>query len=581
MPPEKPNTDFHALQREFQEQDSAQDLLKDAPQKESKVETDFHVLKAQLSQPSRRWQNRSTTDHLIDFFTPFMILFMVWAVVFFLVSVRTIFSDANAVSVAVLAACVVLGVVGLNRIIARDGADESIIWVAAFGGVVFFGSMAILGDSTAGVSIINNGLVAALFNLVVIGFLWWLTNRLMHECCVDENQVAGDVGILRGTLRSFQRAVKEKPKETSLSRRWNPSNVLEPMEIEAVDPHDWKPPETTTTAPAPSATNKRLAKRHPGVSIFYFSVPVMIIFALGLPVLMQGGNTWIMSGHAYVGVYTLCALSLLMLTSLGGLRQYFRARRVHFPASIGVFWLGFGSIMIAFVMIGALELPQPSMPRMAIVEHEVGPYTRGTVVTIQSTTGTAVERLQQTKFLDVAGKVVLGLFGLFLLYGVLRAVGAVAVSVGRSRRRYPRFIIRIFDRMDALLKKIVRVPSLPTLRARPRIQRSLSAAARIQNPMHGEGAGSGADVRSFVESSYTALCALAYDMGVPRDADQTPYEFIAAFPKTMSGIQEEAQELTELYVRAAYSSEIVQEETLDRLRRFWVAYDRMRERVIR
>jgi hypothetical protein len=99
--------------------------------------------------------------------------------------------------------------------------------------------------------------------------------------------------------------------------------------------------------------------------------------------------------------------------------------------------------------------------------------------------------------------------------------------------------------------------------------------------MHGEGAGSGADVRSFVESSYTALCALAYDMGVPREVDQTPYEFIAAFPKTMSGIQEEAQELTELYVRAAYSSEIVQEETLDRLRRFWVAYDRMRERVIR
>ena len=99
--------------------------------------------------------------------------------------------------------------------------------------------------------------------------------------------------------------------------------------------------------------------------------------------------------------------------------------------------------------------------------------------------------------------------------------------------------------------------------------------------MRGEGIGSGADVRSYVESSYAALCALAYDMGVPRNIDQTPYEFIEAFPKTMSSIQEEARELTELYVRAAYSADIVEEEALDRLRKFWIAFDRMRRRVIR
>ena len=547
MAPEEPTTDFQALKREFEEQDSAREFLKDAHKEETKVETDFHILKASMTQPSRRWQHRSATDHLIDFFTPFMILFMVWAVVFFLVSVRTIFSEVNAFGIGVLAACVVLGVVGLNRIIARDGADESVLWILAFGSVVFLGSLGILGGSTAGISIIGNPLIAALFNLVVLAFLWWLTNRLMHECCVDENRVAGDIGILTGTLRSFQRSVREKkPEEASLSRWRGPRNPLEPVEIQAFDPHEWKPPEAAAAPVSAVGTNTRLAKRHPGVSIFYFSVPVMIIFAFGLPVLMQGGETWIMGGHAYVGLYTLCALSLLMLTSLGGLRQYFRARRVHFPATIGFFWLGLGSIMIAFVMIGALQLPQPPMPKMALVEHQEDVYTRGSLVTLESTTGTAAQHLRQTQFLDVAGKVVLALFGIFLLYGLMRALGALAVS-----------------------------------RSRPRIQKSLSTAVRIQNPMQGEGLGSGADVRAYVESSYAALCALAYDMGVPRNMDQTPYEFIEAFPEAMRPIQVEARELTEMYVHAAYSPDIVDEEALDRLRKFWLVYDRMRRRVIR
>ena len=99
--------------------------------------------------------------------------------------------------------------------------------------------------------------------------------------------------------------------------------------------------------------------------------------------------------------------------------------------------------------------------------------------------------------------------------------------------------------------------------------------------MQGEGLGSGADVRAYVESSYAALCALAYDMGVPRNMDQTPYEFIEAFPEAMRPIQVEARELTEMYVHAAYSPDIVDEEALDRLRKFWLVYDRMRRRVIR
>ncbi len=70
-------------------------------------------------------------------------------------------------------------------------------------------------------------------------------------------------------------------------------------------------------------------------------------------------------------------------------------------------------------------------------------------------------------------------------------------------------------------------------------------------------------------------------MGAPRGEGQTPYEFIQSFPRAMEGIKKESYELTELFVTSAYAKREYDERTLDRVRKFWQAYNRLRNRVIK
>ena len=84
-----------------------------------------------------------------------------------------------------------------------------------------------------------------------------------------------------------------------------------------------------------------------------------------------------------------------------------------------------------------------------------------------------------------------------------------------------------------------------------------------------------------VEYSYTALCALAEDLAVPRRPDQTPFEYIESFPDTLKSLKESAIELTSLYVHSAYGNGELTEKNLDAVRKFWLYYGRIRAAVIR
>jgi len=409
--------------------------------------------------------------------------------------------------------------------------------------------------------------VALGFNMTVVIFIWWLVNRLTHECCVDENRTAGDIGILTGTARRFKESMERKPQPK-----------LSDATLDAIDPSEWKKPEKKRPKPVLDATD-RLSKRHPGISIFYFSIPVMIAFALGQRVILHGGPPMVLAGHFYIACYTIAALSLLMLSSLAGLREYFRARRVKLPGKLGPFWVGLGSVMVLMVLFAAAVIPGPSLPPLAYVaEHEYDPWNRGSTFKL-SVVSPAVDAIQQSQIIDFIGWGVLTCFGLFFLYGLLRAASAIAVRIGRNRDRYPRFVVRFFNALDAFLERITRMPELPKFRRRRiRVDRSIATCARIQNPM---AQGPALNTAQMIERCYDALCALAYDLGVPRRIDQTPTEFIEAFPKELNTLREEAFELTDLYVRSAYANAQFDERTQDRLRRFWITYERVRNRVLR
>jgi len=467
-------------------------------------------------------------------------------------------------------------VVALNRLIARDGQEESILYVMALLGVVIaYTTLTTKAYDVGSVAkgFLNSGWSALGFNTTVVAFIWWFTNRLTHECCVDDNPLAGDIGMLTSTAIKVRRAIasdtKPAPKKTAL-----PDGL---MEIDAVDPLAWEKPKRKAKAQLDAMT-ERLPKRHPGISIFYFSVPVMIVFALGQRVVQHGGPSMLLAGHFYIGCYTVAAMALLMLSSLAGLREYFRARRVRLPGTLGPFWVALGSVMIAMVGFGAVALPWPPLPPIAYVaEHQFDPWNRGSTFQLQSVVSPAVDVIQQNRVMERIGAAVLVIFGLFIFYGALRGVGTVAVYAARRRQYLPQFVVRFLERLEAFLDRVIRVPELPRIRRRRKISRSVSRSAKIQNPL----ADGSRTTAGAIEACYDALCALAYDYGVPRKPGQTPYEFVAAFPNELNSIREEAYELTDLYVVSAYSTLPVDDKLRDRLRKFWITFDKLRAAVIR
>ena len=92
----------------------------DASPKHVPIATDFATLRDKYKAPERLTVRRTLTDYLLDFLIPLHILVMVYAVVFYLLDVRYVYTSELDQSMRIVALSFVLGVVALNRLIARD-----------------------------------------------------------------------------------------------------------------------------------------------------------------------------------------------------------------------------------------------------------------------------------------------------------------------------------------------------------------------------------------------------------------------------------------------------------------------------
>jgi hypothetical protein len=560
-----------------------------------KGSTDFQHLKKELGQKLRREQPLTPTDLLIDVLTPIMVYFMVVTVVFFILDVRFVLDDFQGISHKPMSAFLILGIVALNRFVAREGAHErdtakSIMQLTGI--TVFYTFVVTALDASLNKGYYIGFWMPFIFNLLVVAIVWWVANRLTHECCVDENYKAGDIGILAGTMENFKQSIQPVLKKPSLSglseklfsKHREESPVLLDNEVEAVEPTDL---ESLKSEPATEVNTysfaERLNKRHAGVSIFYFAIPVMIIFAVGLPIIRHGGRAYEITGHIYVALFTMAALTLLMLTSLAGLRAYFRQRKVPLPEMIGVYWVALGGFMILIVMLAALNLPTPEMPEFADLGEleERDEFWRAQLEYLRSESdrrGSETARvINQSAYIKYLSLAVMVVCILFAMYASVRLVLIFVGMVGRNRQYYPQWIVRFFDRLDQALQGISDLPSLPkrTL-LRIKINPSESYSYKFRNPMKGDSGGGREETEANIAYAYDALCALAYDMGVPRGEHQTPFEFLKKFPIEMKPIFEEAEELTRLYVKSAYSDFELDKKVLDRVRKFWMAFESLR-----
>ena len=616
--------------------------------------TDFASVRGAAPLDAKRRPKHTFTDSMIDFFTPFMIFVMMEAVVLFLVDVRFIFTSRLDGQIRMAAFFFVMGVVALNRLANSMGKEHAIVYALGLGGAA--GGFALFATSKEGSvagSFLDYPVVAAGFNMVVVAFLWWITNRLTRECCIDRSPASGELGILTGAATGFRdrwrqlRAPRE-PREPPKPRKRAHTDAIGTgwtMELVAVDPSERAAPEEAPAPAPPPTPTARLSRRHPGISVLYLSIPVMLLFVAGQYVLQSGGRPMVIAGYVFVGIYTMCALMLLMLTSLRSLRAYFRERKITMPAGVGAFWMVLGVLTAIVVVMLSLWAPMPAAPIAPRIAQDFDPNTRGresswdyrprqeSTPTDQegaerdpnlegkddgpqsdrsgpredgeqdergdseskrsdtrsersrerqsgsdssSWDSSASDMMGSPKVAKVLGVLVVIVLGLFLAYGLLRGGLALVRGVSKRRARMPGFLTHILGALERLFAGLTQLPSLPRRKRKVRVQAAIATSTRYVNPLSGAGS-----VAEKVRYSYDALCALAQDVGAPRPEDQTPFEFMGTFPEALDSLRKEAAELTGLYVAAAYSPAELDARVLDRLRHFWISYERLRRRVVR
>ncbi|HEX3152868.1 MAG TPA: hypothetical protein VHR66_32650 [Gemmataceae bacterium] len=183
-----------------------------------------------------------------------------------------------------------------------------------------------------------------LINAILIGVVWWSSNRLCWDCTfIDENRPGSGKGLLAAA-------------------GWEKRPGIRPDVVEDIQEDERRYPAGMQGwyRRFDQWQKSRSKKPHtPGLTVVYFSLAALPIFGLGqtlIPADDSGRRAytfWLAA--AYVG----SGLGLLLTTSFLGLRRYLRQRKLKMPGTMTATWMGLGAVLIlAFILVGAL-LPRP------------------------------------------------------------------------------------------------------------------------------------------------------------------------------------------------------------------------------
>src|SRR5258708_15186834 len=183
-----------------------------------------------------------------------------------------------------------------------------------------------------------------LINVVLIGVVWWSSNRLTWDCTfIDDNRPGSGKGLLAAA-------------------GWEKRPGIRPDVVEDVqeDERRYTPGMQGWYQRYDQWQKSRSKKPHtPRLTVVYFSLAALPIFGLGQTLIpaeegsRRAYTFWLAAADVGSG------LGLLLTTSFLGLRRYLRQRKLRMPVSMTATWMGFGAVLIvAFLVVGAL-LPRP------------------------------------------------------------------------------------------------------------------------------------------------------------------------------------------------------------------------------
>jgi hypothetical protein len=181
-------------------------------------------------------------------------------------------------------------------------------------------------------------------NILLIGVVWWASNRLTWDCTfIDDKREGSGKGLLAAA-------------------GWEKRPGLRPDVVEDIqeDERRYAPGMNGWYERYDQWRKARDKKPHtPGLTVVYFSLAALPIFGLGQTLIPADDDKRRAYTFWLAAIYVGSALGLLLTTSFLGLRRYLRQRKMNMPTSMTATWLGLGAaLIVAFLVVGAL-LPRP------------------------------------------------------------------------------------------------------------------------------------------------------------------------------------------------------------------------------
>ncbi len=286
-----------------------------------------------MSQTGKRNFDRSdelptAADYIAAGAAPLLIMVMVGALVWF--AQDLIYQGAHALRLRWTLFWFVIGMVGISRIAIERTPIYAGLFALGLGGAVAI--------------MINQFFVMPLAGWLLLGAIWWCTNKLVWDCTlIDDQEDASGEGLLE--VAGMDETSPNEARDDVAVKNIGPGPYRKAVKLPG-----WKRlfVNRSTRAGRPHAA---------GLWIIYFSLAALPLFGLGQAMLTRANRS--SPGLILLAVYLAAATGLLLLTSFLGLRRYLRQRRLKMPAAIAGTWIGAGALVVAAVLTLSLALPRP------------------------------------------------------------------------------------------------------------------------------------------------------------------------------------------------------------------------------
>jgi len=265
-------------------------------------------------QPRLRMTN---ADYVAIAVSPALIMALVGSLVFFLIEV--LYVGQYQARINYVFALFVFATVLIGRISIEMGAERAALFGLPLGIAMFL----VLAKFVPHASPYSH-----FINISLLALVWWCVHKLTWDCTlIDDNEDASGEGLM-------QRIGIDELAESEQGQTHN--ELL--AENEA----------TKTSTPHP-----------PGLWVLYFSLAALPLFGIGQKWIPAGDVGRRQYAFGLLAVYVAAGLTLLVTTSLLGLRRYLRQRRVEMPAPMAATWVATGGVLIGVVMLLAALIPRP------------------------------------------------------------------------------------------------------------------------------------------------------------------------------------------------------------------------------